>query len=119
MCPPVREFAIALVLLGAPGAWAQPPANLLRNADFQDDWITLLPENKNHHWCYSTDYYNRRDYNPDTWVCRGSWQWLDADAPAGQRRLMLREPAADLTQRINWVAVHDDRSRSGFPDAGG
>src|SRR5688500_18113742 len=25
---------------------------LLRNGNFQDDWITVLPENKNHHWNY-------------------------------------------------------------------
>jgi hypothetical protein len=65
------------------GEAAQKPANLLRNADFQDDSITQIPQNKDHHWCYSSDFYNRPDYNPDTWVCKGSWQWLDADAPPG------------------------------------
>src|SRR5262249_44860368 len=86
---------------------------------FQDDWLTLLPENKNHHWCYSSEFYHRRDFNPDTWVCRGSWQWLDADLPYGQRRLVLLGPAAEVGQRVNWVAVHDDRSRAGVPGAGG
>jgi hypothetical protein len=103
----------------AAAAEPKPVANLLRNSEFQDDWITLLPENKNHHWCYSTEFFNRRDHNPDAWICRGSWDWLDADAPAGRRRLVLRGPAAELTQRVNWVAVHDDRSLAGFPDAGG
>jgi hypothetical protein len=123
MRPLARPLTLLLVLLAAPGAWAEsqsePAANLLRNGDFQDDWITLLPENKNHHWCYSTDFYNRRDHNPDGWTCRGSWQWLDASVPAGRRRLLLQGPAAELTQRVNWVAVHDDRTTSGFPDAGG
>jgi hypothetical protein len=114
-------LAMVLFLPWIPGARAEPGTapNLLRNGDFQDDWITLLPENKNHHWCYSAEFFNRRDFNPDTWICRGSWQWADIGAPAGRRRLILRGPAAQLTQRVNWVAVHDDRSLSGFPDAGG
>jgi len=33
-------------------AGAQESANLLRNADFQDDWLTLLPENQTLHWSY-------------------------------------------------------------------
>src|SRR5437016_944405 len=73
---------LALVLLPSP-VLAQ--GNLLRNGNFQDDWITLLPEMKNHHWNYSNDFYNRRDFNPDGWTCKGSWQWLDADKPMGQR----------------------------------
>src|SRR5262249_25102660 len=28
-------------------------------------------------------------------------------------------PAASVSQRVNWVAVHDDRKREGLPDAGG
>ncbi len=93
--------------------------NLLRNPDFGDDWITLLPETKNHHWCYPSEFFNRRDYNPDTWVCQGSWRWQNADGPRGGRRLVLGGPQASVVQRVNWVAVHDDRSRSAFPDAGG
>lgn len=94
-------------------------ANLLRNGSFQDDWATRLPENKNHHWCYSTEYQNRRDYNPDGWSLNGSWTWENADAAPGQRRLVLHGPRAIVTQRVNWVLVHDDRKLEGFPDAGG
>ncbi len=99
-------------------ASAQATGNLLRNGRFQDDWITLLPQNKNHHWCYADGFYNRRDYNPDGWFLKGSWDWQNADAPMGQRHLVLTGPAV-VTQRVNWVTVHDDRSREGFPDAGG
>jgi hypothetical protein len=94
-------------------------ANLLRNGNFQDDWLTLLPENQNHHWCYATGFQNRRDYNPDAWFLSGSWEWLNADGPRGSRRLILGSPRAEATQRINWITVHDDRRREGFPDAGG
>ncbi|MCY3020282.1 MAG: hypothetical protein NTW87_14790 [Planctomycetota bacterium] len=107
------------LLLASPAVCAESAANLLRNSRFQDDWLTLLPENKNHHWCYSSEFYNRRDYNPDGWSCKGSWQWRNADAPPGQRRMFLAAPEAHVTQRVNWVAVYDDRSLSGFPDAGG
>jgi hypothetical protein len=110
-----RALMVCLLVLFAPGATgAQPSASLLRNGDFQDDWISLAPQTKNHHWCYSSEFYNRRDYNPDGWYCKGSWQWLDADAPRGQRRLVVQGPA-QLGQRVNWVAVHDDRSGGGFP----
>jgi hypothetical protein len=62
----------AAVLLAIPSAApAQAPANLLRNADFQDDWLTVLPKNKNHHWVYFSDFYNRRDFNPDGWPLHG------------------------------------------------
>src|SRR5437868_5803337 len=37
---------------------AQATANHLRNGDFGDDWITFLPETKNHHWCYSSEFFN-------------------------------------------------------------
>ncbi|MEO8501190.1 MAG: hypothetical protein ABI565_09765, partial [Vicinamibacteria bacterium] len=104
-----------LVLTGA----AVADANLLRNGTFQDDWITLLPENQNHHWCYSTGFQNRRDYNPDGWFLSGSWKWLNADGPRGSRRMILEGPRAEAVQRINWITVHDDRRREGFPDAGG
>lgn len=114
------DLVMTCVLLLIPAAAsAQAPGNLLRNGDFQDDWITLLPENKNHHWCYASDLYHRRDFNPDGWNCQGSWQWQEADAPAGQRRLILHGPTGEITQRVNWVAIHDDRGREGFPDAGG
>jgi len=108
---------LAVALVPSFGS-AQAPGNLLRNGRFQDDWITLLPQNKNHHWCYADGFYNRRDYNPDGWFLSGSWDWENADAPPGQRRLVLTGPA-EIVQRVNWVTVHDDRSREGFPDAGG
>ena len=106
------------VLLGA----GQAPAgsgNLLRNADFQDDWITLLPENKTLHWCYFSDFTNRRDYNPDAWSCKGFWRWADPLAPRGNRRLILAGPRATLVQRVNWVTVHDARTVLSLADAGG
>ncbi len=109
---------VTLLLTALLPSLARADGNLLRNADFQDDWLTLLPEMKNHHWCYSSEFANRRDFNPDGWTCQGAWQWLGADRPAGQRRLVLQGPA-EIVQRVNWVAVHDDRSRAGFPDAGG
>ena len=109
--------AATLGLLLAPALSAR--ANLLRNAAFQDDWITLLPENQNHHWCYATAFVNRRDYNPDGWACSGSWNWLNPDAPAGSRHFVMRGPKSQVFQRVNWVLVHDDRRREGFPDAGG
>lgn len=99
-------------------ALAQPSGNLLRNATFQDDWLTLLPENKNHHWCYSSEFYNRRDFNPDGWTCKGSWQWQDADAPMGQRRLIVQGPGAEIVQRVNWVLMHDSQNLGGLADAG-
>src|SRR5262249_22318892 len=118
--PPMQPRIIAAVALFclAPLAAAQP-GNLLRNGDFQDDWITLLNENKNHHWCYSSEFYNRRDYNPDGWFCKGSWEWRDADAPPGERHFILRGPGSQATQRVNAFAVHNDRVKAGFPDAGG
>lgn len=94
-------------------------ANLLRNADFQDDWLTLLPELKNHNWNYSMESYNRRDYNPDAWGLRGSWEWQNPDAPWGQRRLILHGPRATLGQQINWDGIHNPDKTEGFPDAGG
>ncbi|OGV62737.1 MAG: hypothetical protein A2498_02725 [Lentisphaerae bacterium RIFOXYC12_FULL_60_16] len=94
--------------------------NLVRNASFRDDWLTLLPELKNHNWNYAGEFYNRRDYNPDTWELKGSWEWINPDAPREQRRLVLRGPKAEVKQLINWNAVHDPRSSGGlFPDAGG
>ncbi len=108
-------MAAVLLALGA----GQADANLLRNGTFQDDWLTLLPENQNHHWCYGTGFQNRRDYNPDAWFFSGSWKWLNADGPPGTRRVVLEGPRSEVYQRVNWVFVHDDRRRDGFPDAGG
>jgi hypothetical protein len=108
-------LAVASLLLCVPGAAAQ---NLLRNGDFQDDWLTLIPETKNHHWCYSSEFYHRRDFNPDGWTCKGSWKWLNADAPRGQRRLLIDGPAT-IMQRVNWVLVHDSRKMGNMADAGG
>src|SRR5438552_14737980 len=102
-------FALALVLLLTPSLPAQTSGNLLRNGDFQDDWITLLPQTKNHHWCFSSEFYNRRDYNPDCWYCKGSWDWLDADKPRGERKFVMKGPSAEAVQRINWITIHDDR----------
>jgi hypothetical protein len=104
--------------IGAPGASLAPAVNLLRNGTFQDDWITSLPANKTLHWAYPYDLYNRRDYNPDGWSCKGSWQWVDADRPMGARRMLLAGPDAQVVQRVNWIAVHDDRALDGFADAG-
>jgi hypothetical protein len=97
-----------LVLVARPAAGAEPP-NLLRNADLQDDWITLLPENLTLHWSYSPAFANRRDFNPDGWRSKGSWRWVDVDAPVGRRRFVVEGPAAEVSQRVNWVAVADDR----------
>ena len=110
--------SLLAVLLFASTGLGQP-ANLLRNGDFQDDWITLLPQTKNHHWCFSSEFYNRRDYNPDCWYCKGSWDWQDADRPRGERRFIMKGPSAEAVQRVNWFAIHDDRQLEGFPDAGG
>lgn len=115
----VDRFALLGLLLLASPALAQTASNFLRNPDFQDDWATALPQSKTLHWSYSYDYQNRRDYNPDGWTLKGSWEWRDADAPAGERRLIVRGPGATLSQRVNWVAVHDERTLEGFPDAGG
>src|SRR2546425_8720773 len=114
----MRPFLPALTLAALLTLPAAATANLLRNADFQDDWITLLPENKNHHWCYSSEFYNRRDFNPDGWTCKGSWQWRNADAPYGQRWLVLQGPKAEISQRVNWVLVHDSGNLGNMADAG-
>ena len=110
----MRLFVITVFLLIPTPAFA----NLLRNGDFQDDWITMLPETKNHHWCFPSEFFNRRDYNPDGWYCKGTWDWQNADAPWGQRRMVVNGPA-ELYQRVNWITIHDDRQFEGFPDAGG
>ncbi|MCI0462034.1 MAG: hypothetical protein L0Z62_34210, partial [Gemmataceae bacterium] len=78
-----------------------------------------MPQNQTLHWAYANTIYNRRDFNPDGWHCKGSWQWLDAEKPRGQRRLLLGPANAELTQRLHWFAIHDHRRVTGFPDAGG
>jgi len=113
-------FALFGFMVVPSTSMGQAPANLLRNGSFQDDWLTLLPKNKNHHWVYFPDFYNRRDFNPDFWTLKGSWEWSGADKPMGERRLILRGPEASLSQQVNWVAVHDDRvPGGGSPDMGG
>jgi hypothetical protein len=114
-----RGLWLLCLSVAASQASAQDAPNLLRNADFQDDWITLLPENQTLHWSYLPTFANRRDFNPDGWSLHGSWRWLDADAPPGGRRLVLGGPKAEIRQRVNWVAVNDERNLEGFPDAGG
>src|SRR5262245_23477804 len=104
----LRTLVLLGLLLNPATALAQ--GNLLRNARFQDDWLTLLPENKNHNWNYSSDFYHRRDYNPDGWDLKGTWQLLEADAPWGQRRLVLEGPEARASQAVNWGAIHDPRA---------
>src|SRR5438128_8603516 len=97
---------------------ANAQGNLLRNSDFQDDWLTLLPELKNHHWNYTTEVFNRRDYNPDAWRLSGRWEWRDADQPRGGRRLILASPSR-AAQSVNWVTVNNSAKLVGWPDAGG
>jgi len=108
--------ALACLLILSPVIAA---GNLLRNGSFQDDWQTLKPELKNHHWNYTTEVYNRRDYNPDGWTCAGSWDWQNADAFWGARRMVLRGPGATLTQAVNWVTTYGQAPGGGWPDAGG
>lgn len=113
-------FVAACLTIAKPSlTHAQSSGNLLRNGDFQDDWITNLPDNKTMHWTYIQDVYNRRDFNPDGWTCSGSWRWDNADAPRGERKLVVNGPNAKLMQRINWCVVHDQKQGPGFPDAGG
>src|ERR1043166_4826930 len=112
----MRMLGCLCVLLMTSAVGAQ--GNLLRNGDFQDDWLTLLPELKNHHWNYTTEVFNRRDYNPDGWRLSGKWQWLDADKPPGQRRRILTSPSK-AGQSVNWVTINNSGKLAGWPDAGG
>ncbi len=82
--------------------------NLLQNSDFQSDWLCLMPENKTLVWCYHPDYFNRRDFNPDGWLCKGNWRWDNADAPPGDRRLLLQGASTVVSQAVNWAVVFDD-----------
>jgi hypothetical protein len=82
--------------------------NLLQNADFQGDWLCLLPESHTLVWCYLPDYYNRRDYNPDAWWCKGNWRWDNADGLPGERHLMLQGLNTVISQAVNWALVFDD-----------
>src|SRR5262249_31398246 len=114
-----RMLALLVALFLPATGLAEPGDNLLRNANFQDDWLTLIPETKNHHWCYSSEFSHRRDFNPDGWDCSGSWQWLNADAPYGQRQLVLHGPKGEVSQRVNWVLVHSSKAMGNMADAGG
>src|SRR5256885_8266692 len=106
----MRHFLAFILLVVA--TTAARGDNLLRNGDFQDDWLTLLPELKNHHWNYTTEVFNRRDYNPDGWRLSGKWQWLDADRPRGQRRLVPSSPARAL-QSVKLLTIHKPRPPGG------
>src|SRR5262245_58203835 len=110
---------VLLVLVGTGHAQAPSSGNLLRNSRFQDDWLTLLPELKTLNWNYVMDFYHRRDFNPDGWDLKGNWTWDNADAPHGQRRLILQGPQATLTQDVNAWGVHDPKQLAGSPDTGG
>lgn len=111
-------FILASVLSVVDSNQILAQGNLLRNGDFQDDWITYIPELKNHHWNYTTEVFNRRDFNPDGWKITGSWEWKDSDKPRGQRRLILNSPSK-ASQAINWIAIHNPKKLEGWPDAGG
>ncbi len=111
------RLSLACLLLALATATARGD-NLLRNGDFQDDWSTLLPELKNHHWNYTTEVYNRRDYNPDGWSLGGKWVWKDADKPHGQRKLVLAS-GSRAVQSVNWVTINNSAKLAGWPDAGG
>src|SRR5687767_12929249 len=89
---PMRATTCALVLALCPAMVLADGGGLLRNGDFRDDWLTFLPELKNHHWNYTTEVHGRRDYNPDGWRLSGQWEWRDADQPTN-RRLVLGSPA--------------------------
>lgn len=78
----------------------------------------MLPELKNHHWNYTTEVFNRRDYNPDAWRITGKWEWRDADKPRGERRVVLSS-GSRAAQAVNWVTVHNPKKLVGWPDAGG
>ena len=114
----MRLFFTVLAIASA-SIQAEETGNLLRNSNFQDDWLTQLAETKNHHWCYSSEFYNRRDFNTDGWTCAGNWQWLNAEAPYGQRRFVMTGPNASVSQRVNWLLINDERKSENFPDAGG
>ena len=122
LCSGLALLAAGFLLAGAASARAQASAqgqgNLLRNGNFQDDWLTMLPELKNHHWNYTTEVFNRRDYNPDAWRLTGKWEWRDADKPRGERRLVLSS-GSRAAQAVNWVTVHNPKKLVGWPDAGG
>jgi hypothetical protein len=82
--------------------------NMLQNADFQSDWLTLMPKSHTLTWCYVPDYFNRRDYNPDAWWCKGDWRWENADALPGDRRLILQGANTEIAQSVNWALLFDD-----------
>jgi hypothetical protein len=120
---------MAAALVGRRASRAEAPSaayqrsplsgNLLRNGSFQDDWLSQIPQNQTLHWAYANTFYNRRDFNPDGWTCTGSWRWVEAEQPRGERQLLLGSPSAQVTQRLHWFAIHDEGKITGFPDAGG
>lgn len=111
----ISGIALAAALLGL----AQPAgANLIRNASFQDDWCTVVPEVKNHHWCFQMDHVNRRDYMPDGWSLKGNWEWRNADGPVGRRLLVLKGPDGRAAQQVNWVEIWDEKKLHAVGDAG-
>ena len=112
-----RQTLLTFILLWLVPSTAWP--NLLRNASFQSDWLTRRAELKTLNWNYPEAFYNRRDYHPDAWLCRGNWSWLAPDARAGLRRLQLEGPQSHVSQAVNWVAIYDDRQITGSPDSGG
>lgn len=84
------------------------PGNMLQNPDFQSDWLGLMHENHTLVWCYLPDYFNRRDYNPDAWWCRGNWRWDNEDALPGERRMVLQGAGTVVSQLVNWAVIFDD-----------
>ncbi len=110
------RITLTLLLL-AIASTAYADGGLLRNGDLRDDWLTLLPELKNHHWNYTTEVYGRRDYNPDGWRLSGKWEWRDADHPTNRRVVLAA--GARAVQSLNWITIHDPKKLAGWPDAGG
>lgn len=112
------RVACLLALLTFCAAGASAGESLLIDGDFQEDWLTLLPELKNHHWNYTTEVFGRRDYNPDGWRLSGNWEWRDADRPSGERKFVMK-PGSKAIQTVNWITIHDPMKLEGWPDAGG
>ena len=54
----MQHIIIFAILLIPMPVLAQSTGNLLRSGEFQDDWITHLPETKNHHWCFPSEFFN-------------------------------------------------------------
>jgi hypothetical protein len=101
-----RRFTAAAPAQAVPN----PIPNLLRNGSFQDDWLSLLPQNQTLHWAYANTIYNRRDLHQDGWTCTGNWQWLDADQPRGRRRVVIGGPNCLIAQRLTGGELTEDRA---------